>query len=162
RLLREEAIVGELDVLGRELPPVDRGFVVPVNSTTQVEDDRGVVRFFPPLSQIGLHRERPRRHRGAHLVTDELAVDEGERVVRLEVQGGGGVEGGCMEPAAARYPAALGWSLRPEPARHQERSRGQCSSDRHARTKHVTTGHPGYAVRLTNRPLHERPPPPRP
>src|SRR5262245_61614652 len=160
--LAEETIERELDVFGRQLAPVHGRCVMPAHAFTQVEDIRQIVQLRPALGKVGLDGEDARRHAGARLEPNEFVVDEAQGGTHLEVQGEMRIEVGRIVATYAQYPAALGLSLRPERARRQKRFRGKGGSDRQARPENVTTGHPGYAARLTSRPLHDRPPPPRP
>src|SRR2546425_203980 len=120
-LFREETIVRELDVLGRQLAAVEGRLVVPADSVPQVEDDGRVVRLLPALGQIRFERERARRHSGADLVAHELVVDEAQRGVRLEVQGLVGVEVGRIVAADAEDAAAPGLLRADRPRRQQGR-----------------------------------------
>ena len=118
-LLGQEAVEGELDVLGDQLTPVERRPVLPAHALAQVKDHGGVVRLFPALGQVGLDGEGPRGDPGADLVADELVVDEAQRVVGLQVQGLVGVEVRRIVAADAENAPAPGL-LGPERARGQD------------------------------------------
>ena len=67
-MLRQEAVVGEFDILSHQLAPVDGRLVVPCDALAQVEDIGGIVRRFPAFGQIGLDDEGARRHVRADFV----------------------------------------------------------------------------------------------
>jgi hypothetical protein len=88
----EEALVGVLDVVGRQLPAVHRGLVVPAHALAQLEDVRGVVGLGPRLGEVALDRVRRRLDRRAGLHLHEPAVDEGQRHHHQERQRLVGIE----------------------------------------------------------------------
>ena len=82
---RQEAVEGKFHVLGHQLAPVDGWLIVPFDALAQMEDIGRVVRRFPAFRQIRLDDEGARRHIRADFVPQELAVDEAQRGMRLEV-----------------------------------------------------------------------------
>ena len=153
-LLAEEAVEGELDVLGRQLAPVDGGHVLPAHPLAQVEHVRQLVRLLPALGQVGLDGVDAGRHPGPDLVAHELVVDEAQRVALLEVEGEMGIEvRRIVAPHAEDAPAL---ALRGEPARRgqrlgrQRRPRGQGSAQQ------VSPRQPARELREGS--VHEPPP----
>ena len=59
---RQEAVIGEFDIVGHQLAPVQGRFVVPFDPLAQVEDIGRVVQLLPAFGQIGLDDEAARRH----------------------------------------------------------------------------------------------------
>jgi hypothetical protein len=75
-LLGQEAVVGELDILGDQLTSVDGRPVLPADAFAQVKDHGPIVKLVPALGEVRLHDEAAGRDFGAHLVAHELGVDE--------------------------------------------------------------------------------------
>ena len=73
---RQEAVIGEFDILGHELAAVDGRLVVPFDPLAQVEDIGGVIQLFPAFGQIGLDDEGARRNVRADFMPHQFAVDE--------------------------------------------------------------------------------------
>src|SRR5437867_1041554 len=67
-----------------------------------------VVRLLPAFSQIGLHGEAARRHTRAHLVAEQLAIDEAQGGHRHEVSRQVRVEVRWIPATYAKDPTGLG------------------------------------------------------
>jgi hypothetical protein len=81
---------------------------MPAHASAQVEDVSRLIRLVPAFGQVGLDGESARGHPGAHLVAQEPAVDEAERVVRLAAQNQMRVEVGRIVAPYAENSPTLG------------------------------------------------------
>ena len=139
----QEAIVGELDILGHQLAAVEGRLVVPFNALAQMEDISRVVQFFPAFGQIGLDNEGARGHVGADFMPHQFAVDEAHGALRKASDREMGIKVRGIKPAHAQDAAASGLPRLCSPQRGgaMQRPGGQRHASRQASLEQRATTH---------------------
>src|SRR5215813_5121048 len=158
--LSQETIKGKLHVLCHQLATIERRFVVPFDSLTQVEDIGCIIRLLPTLGQVRLYCECARWNLWADFIPHQGAVDKAQRCVGLETDRLMMVKVRGVIAAHAQDAAALGLSSfrTPEHRGIMQWPGGQRDASHEASLEQITTAHAPGLAEMCLLQVHREPP----